>query len=201
MIRGYLKMKKEKNLNRMIKISLLSAIAFVLMYVDIPLIPAFPWLKMDLSDVPALMGAFAFGPLTGVLIELLKNVLIILFKGTSTGLVGELGNFLVGGSLILPAAIIYHRNKSKKAAIVGMITGFISIEIVGILVNAYLLLPAFGMHMSASELMNYIVFGLLPFNGLKSILVSVVTFLLYKRLSVALFKVEPMLGEPKKNLI
>ncbi|MGL4730696.1 MAG: ECF transporter S component [Clostridium sp.] len=194
-------MKKEKNLNRMIKISLLSAIAFVLMYVDIPLIPAFPWLKMDLSDVPALMGAFAFGPLTGVLIELLKNVLIILFKGTSTGLVGELGNFLVGVSLILPAAIIYHRNKSKKAAIVGMITGFISIEIVGILVNAYLLLPAFGMHMSASELMNYIVFGLLPFNGLKSILVSVVTFLLYKRLSVALFKVEPMLGEPKKNLI
>ncbi|GAA0125847.1 ECF transporter S component [Clostridium senegalense] len=191
-------MKQEKKLNKMIKISLLSAIAFILMYVEIPVIPAFPWLRMDLSDVPALMGAFAFGPLIGVIIELFKNILIILFKGTATGLVGELANFLVGISLVLPASIIYHRKKSKKTAIIGMILGFLSIEVVAILVNIYILLPAFGMHMAGKELINYIVFGLIPFNGVKSIIVSFTTFLLYKRLSITLFKVEPMLGEPKK---
>ncbi|WP_061996292.1 ECF transporter S component [Clostridium sp. ATCC 25772] len=191
-------MKQEKKLNKMIKISLLSAIAFILMYVEIPVIPAFPWLRMDLSDVPALMGAFAFGPLIGVIIELFKNILIILFKGTATGLVGELANFLVGISLVLPASIIYHRKKSKKTAIIGMILGFLSIEIVAILVNIYILLPAFGMHMAGKELINYIVFGLIPFNGVKAIIVSFTTFLLYKRLSITLFKVEPMLGEPKK---
>ena len=191
-------MKQEKKLNKMIKISLLSAIAFILMYVEIPVIPAFPWLRMDLSDVPALMGAFAFGPLIGVIIELFKNILIILFKGTATGLVGELANFLVGISLVLPASIIYHRKKSKKTAIIGMILGFLSIEVVAILVNIYILLPVFGMHMAGKELINYIVFGLIPFNGVKSIIVSFTTFLLYKRLSITLFKVEPMLGEPKK---
>lgn len=191
-------MNNQKRLNKMIKISLLSAIAFILMYVEIPVIPAFPWLRMDLSDVPALMGAFAFGPLIGVIIELFKNILIILFKGTATGLVGELANFLVGISLVLPASIIYHRNKSKKTAIIGMILGFLSIEVVAILVNMYILLPAFGMHMAEKELINYIVFGLIPFNGVKSIIVSFTTFLLYKRLSVTLFKVEPMLGGPKK---
>ncbi|GAA0117489.1 ECF transporter S component [Clostridium senegalense] len=191
-------MNNQKRLNKMIKISLLSAIAFILMYVEIPVIPAFPWLRMDLSDVPALMGAFAFGPLIGVIIELFKNILIILFKGTATGLVGELANFLVGISLVLPASIIYHRNKSKKTAIIGMILGFLSIEVVAILVNMYILLPAFGMHMAGKELINYIVFGLIPFNGVKSIIVSFTTFLLYKRLSVTLFKVEPMLGGPKK---
>ena len=191
-------MNNQKRLNKMIKISLLSAIAFILMYVEIPVIPAFPWLRMDLSDVPALMGAFAFGTLIGVIIELFKNILIILFKGTATGLVGELANFLVGISLVLPASIIYHRKKSKKTAIIGMILGFLSIEVVAILVNMYILLPAFGMHMAGKELINYIVFGLIPFNGVKSIIVSFTTFLLYKRLSITLFKVEPMLGEPKK---
>lgn len=179
----------------MVKISLLSALAVILMYIDIPLIPAFPWLKIDFSDVPALMGAFAFGPLVGVVIELLKNILILLVKGTSTGFVGEMANFIVGVSLILPASIIYHRNKCKKSAVIGMIVGGICIEVVGIIANAYFILPAYGMKMVGAELANYIVFGLLPFNGLKAILVSVVTYILYKKLSLAIFKVEPNLDK------
>ncbi len=198
-------MKKNENssLDRMIKISLLSAVAVILMYIDIPLLPAFPWLKIDFSDVPALMGAFAFGPLTGVVIELLKNILILLVKGTGTGFVGEIANFLVGVSLVLPAAMIYHRNKCKKSAIIGMIVGGLSIEIIGIVVNTFLLLPAFGMKMAGAELTNYILFGLLPFNGIKAILVGIVTFVLYKRLSLAIFKVEPKLDNKKvvKNQI
>ena len=104
----------NNNTSKMIKISLLSALALILMYIDFPVIPLFPWLKIDLSDVPALIGAFGFGPLAGVLIELIKNIVIVLIKGTQTGFVGEIANFLVGVALILPAALVYHKNKSKK---------------------------------------------------------------------------------------
>ncbi len=179
-------------------ISLLSAIAVILMYIDFPVIPIFPWLKIDLSDVPALMGAFAFGPLAGVIIELMKNLLILIVKGTGTGFVGELANFLVGVALVWPAALVYKKNKTKKTAILGMVLGVLCIEVVGILANVYLLLPAYGMAMSKAELMQYVTVGLIPFNGIKSILVCGITYALYKKVSVSIFKVEPMLDKPKQ---
>lgn len=189
---------KTLNTNRFIKLSLLSAIAVILMYIDFPVIPIFPWLKIDLSDVPALMGAFAFGPLAGVIIELMKNLLILIVKGTGTGFVGELANFLVGVALVWPAALVYKKNKTKKTAILGMGLGVLCIEVVGILANVYLLLPAYGMAMSKAELMQYVTVGLIPFNGIKSILVCGITYALYKKVSVSIFKVEPMLDKPKQ---
>ncbi|HBI6897172.1 TPA: ECF transporter S component [Clostridium perfringens] len=189
---------KTLNTNRFIKLSLLSAIAVILMYIDFPVIPIFPWLKIDLSDVPALMGAFAFGPLAGVIIELMKNLLILIIKGTGTGFVGEFANFLVGVALVWPAALVYKKNKTKKTAILGMVLGFLCIEVVGILANVYLLLPAYGMAMSKVELMQYVTVGLIPFNGIKSILVCGITYALYKKVSVSIFKVEPMLDKPKQ---
>ncbi|GAA0095541.1 ECF transporter S component [Clostridium perfringens] len=189
---------KTLNTNRFIKLSLLSAIAVILMYIDFPVIPIFPWLKIDLSDVPALMGAFAFGPLAGVIIELMKNLLILIVKGTGTGFVGELANFLVGVALVWPAALVYKKNKTKKTAILGMALGILCIEVVGILANVYLLLPAYGMSMSKAELMQYVTVGLIPFNGIKSIVVCGITYALYKKVSVSIFKVEPMLDKPKQ---
>ncbi|MDU2826926.1 MAG: ECF transporter S component [Clostridium perfringens] len=189
---------KTLNTNRFIKLSLLSAIAVILMYIDFPVIPIFPWLKIDLSDVPALMGAFAFGPLAGLIIELMKNLLILIVKGTGTGFVGELANFLVGVALVWPAALVYKKNKTKKTAILGMALGVLCIEVVGILANVYLLLPAYGMAMSKAELMQYVTVGLIPFNGIKSILVCGITYALYKKVSVSIFKVEPMLDKPKQ---
>ncbi|EJT6473018.1 ECF transporter S component [Clostridium perfringens] len=189
---------KTLNTNRFIKLSLLSAIAVILMYIDFPVIPIFPWLKIDLSDVPALMGAFAFGPLAGVIIELMKNLLILIVKGTGTGFVGELANFLVGVALVWPAAMVYKKNKTKKTAVLGMVLGILCIEVVGILANVYLLLPAYGMAMSKAELMQYVTVGLIPFNGIKSILVCGITYALYKKVSVSIFKVEPMLDKPKQ---
>jgi len=183
----------------MIKISLLSSLALILMYIDFPVIPLFPWLKIDLSDVPALVGAFGFGPLAGVLIELIKNILIVLIKGTQTGLVGETANFLVGVALILPAAFVYNRKKSKKTAILGMVLGAVCIEVVGIVANVYFLLPAYGMQMSPAESIKYITLGLLPFNGIKALMVSVLTYVLYKRVSVSVFKVEPNFGSPENK--
>lgn len=181
----------NKNTSKMIKISLLSALALILMYLDFPVIPIFPWLKIDLSDVPALLGAFGFGPIAGVLIELIKNILIVLIKGTNTGLVGETANFLVGVSLVLPASLIYYKNKSKRSAILGMILGAACMEIVGIIANVYFLLPAYGMQMSRAEALQYVTIGLLPFNGIKALMVSVITYVLYKKVSVAIFCEEP----------
>ncbi len=183
---------KQKDLTTYIKISLLSAIAVILMYIDFPVIPLFPWLKIDLSEVPVLMGAFAFGPMTGIVIELIKNLLIIVFKGTYTGFVGEVANFIVGISLVVPASTIYKRNKTKKSAIIGMIVGILILEIVGIIANVYFLLPAYGMKMDSSQLMQYVTLGLLPFNGIKGIIVSISTYLLYKRLSLSIFRSEYM---------
>ena len=187
------------NTNKMIKISLLSALALILMYIDFPIIPLFPWLKIDLSDVPALIGAFGFGPLAGVLIELIKNIVIVLIKGTQTGFVGETANFLVGVSLILPAALVYHKKKNKKNAIVGMVLGAVCMEVVGIVANIYFLLPAYGMQMSPAESIKYITVGLLPFNGIKALIVSVLTYVLYKRISVSVFKAEPNFGSPENK--
>ena len=192
--------QQNKNLNKFIKISLLSAIAVVLMYMDfpIPFLP-FPWLKIDLSDVPALMGGFAFGPMAGILIELLKNLLILIVKGTGTGFVGETANFIIGVSLVAPAAWVYHRNKSKKTALLGMLLGFVCIQIVGIIANVYFLIPAYGMQMSAEESIRYVTVGLLPFNGIKAIMVSAITYVLYKRVSLAIFKVDSNFDTKRKR--
>ncbi|MBS5926196.1 MAG: ECF transporter S component [Clostridium sp.] len=190
-------MNTSKNLSKFVKIALLSAIAVVIMLFEIPLIPLFPWLKMDLSELPVLIGAFAFGPMTGVIIEGLKILLNLLMTGSATGFVGELANFIIGVSFVVPAAMIYHRNKSKKSAIIGMIVGGLFMEVAGILANIYLLLPAFGMS-GKIDIAQYIMVGLIPFNGLKAILVSAITMLVYKKLSVSIFKVDPGFDKSKE---
>lgn len=192
--------QNQKNLNKFIKISLLSAIAVILMYFDfpIPFLP-FPWLKIDLSDIPALMGGFAFGPVAGVLIELLKNLLILIVKGTGTGFVGEMANFIIGASLVFPAAWIYHKNKSKKTAFLGMLVGSLSMQVIGIIANVYFLLPAYGMKMAPNEIVNYVTAGLLPFNGVKAIMVCGITYVLYKKVASVIFDVDSNFDSVKKG--
>lgn len=192
-------MNTNKKLNVYIKIGMLSAIAFILMMFEFPIVPAFPWLKIDLSDMPALMGAFAFGPIAGIAIELLKNVLNVLLMGTSTGGVGEFANFLIGVSFIVPASIIYKKFRTRTSAIFGMLLGTVSIIIIGILANVFILLPLYGMHMDSKQLMSYILIGLIPINGLKAILNSGITLVLYKKLSKSIFKVDPMLTNRNNN--
>ncbi|HCW54391.1 MAG TPA: ECF transporter S component [Clostridium sp.] len=187
----------KNNTNRLIKISLLSAVALLLMYFDFPVIPAFAWLKMDLSDVPALLGAFGFGPLVGVAIELIKNILYFFTKGASFA--GVLANFLFGAALVFPAGIIYNLKKSKVSAITGMIVGTVIMEIAGIFGNIYILLPLYGMHMSADQLTQYVIAGIVPFNAVKALIVNVITYFVYKRVSVAIFKVEPNFGAGVKD--
>ena len=193
-------MNSSKNLNKMVKISLLAAISVVLMYFDFPIIPAFPWLQIDLSEVPALMGGFAYGPITGGIIVILKVILRFLLKGTGTAFVGEIANIIVGLALVVPAAYIYHRNKSKKTAIIGMFSGALVMQIAGILANIYILLPLYGMQMEGAALANYVFLGIVPFNAVKALMVSVITYLLYKKVSRVIFKVDSKFENTKKEV-
>ena len=189
----------KSNINKMVKVSLLTGIAFILMFIEIPVVPIFPWLKMDVSDVPALMGAFAFGPLTGILIEFLKVVMHFLLTVSSTGGVGEVANFMIGVSFIAPASLIYWKSKSKKTAIIGMIVGLLAMEVVAILANIYFLLPVYGMKMAPTELIKYVTVGLLLFNTIKGFIISILTYMLYKKVSATIFKVEPNFGSKEKH--
>ncbi len=185
--------------NRMVKISVLAVIAFIIMLfeVSVPLFPGF--LKMDLSDVPPLLGAFALGPMAGVVIELIKNILHVVIRGTYTAAVGELSNFILGAIFVFTAGSIYLIKKDKKHAIIGMLLGTILMSIAGVLTNYYMIIPfytkAMGLPLDTIiemgtianpriiDLKTMIVYGVTPFNILKGIAISVVVSLIYKKLS------------------
>ena len=187
------------NARTLTQISLLSALAAILMLFEIPLWFAPSFYQIDLSEVPVLIGSFAMGPMAGVLIELVKNLLKLIFNGTLTGGVGEGANFLIGCAFIVPSAIIYHRNKTKRGALMGMIIGTATLTIIGSFLNAYILLPvyskAFGLPLEAliemgtainpriTSLTSLVMLAVAPFNLLKGVVVSIITSVLYKKIS------------------
>ena len=150
--------------------------------------------------MPALMGGFALGPVAGVLIELIKNILNILIKGTDTGGIGELSNFIVGSFFIVPASIIYMRNKSKKNAVLGLLAGVVFMTVSACFSNYFLILPLYQKFMPLEQIIessplsivkdmrSFILFAIAPFNLLKSSIVSSITLLTYKKLSPVLHK-------------
>ncbi|MGI6440463.1 MAG: ECF transporter S component [Tissierellia bacterium] len=186
------------------KIGILSAIAFVLMFFQVPLPFAPPFMQVDLSDVPSLIGAFAMGPIPGMLIVLLKNILHSIIQGSQTQFVGELSNFIVGSAFVMIASWIYHRNKSFRTAILGTIAGILVMSIVATASNYFVVFPlyaaAFGLKIEvlvnmAAELNGWVggyesmmLFAVLPFNLVKGMIVGFATMLLYKRVSPILHK-------------
>lgn len=199
--------KKEKifTTRKMTIIGMFSAISAVLMVLEVPLPFAPPFYKIDLSELPALVGGFAFGPVAGVMIEFCKVLLKLMTKGTSTALVGDMANFVVGCSFILPATFLYWLKKSKKSAIFSSIVGTLLMTGVGSWLNAVYLLPTFakmygmpllpdGSGVSIVELgtkvnayivdvTSLVLFAVVPLNLLKGTLVTLVTILIYKKLS------------------
>ena len=128
----------------MVQVAMLGAAAVVLMFFDIPLPFAPSFYKIDLSEVPVLIGAFAMGPLAGAAIELIKILLNLVMKGSTTAGVGEVANFLIGCAYVMPAAWIYKTQKTKKNAMIGMAVGTVFLAAAGGLLNAFVLLPAYA---------------------------------------------------------
>ena len=182
--------------------AIFSAMAGVLMFIEIPLFFAPSFYEIDLSEIPIMICTFYLGPVSGVVAELLKIIVKLVFKGTTTAFVGDFANFVVGCSFVLPASCIYHMKKSKRGALIGMIAGTLVMTIFGSLFNAVYLLPTFaelfGMPLEAiNSVSTLVLFCVVPFNLLKGIIVTVLTMLLYKRISPLLHKGDKKLAERK----
>ena len=184
--------------------AIFASLAGVLMFLEIPLFFAPSFYKIDLSEIPILVCTFYLGPVAGVAAELVKIMVKLLLKGTSTAFVGDFANFVVGCSFVLPASIIYHARPGKRSALVGMAAGTLVMTVFGSAFNAIYLLPKFaalyGMPMEAiigmgtkinpriTSVGTLVLFAVVPFNLLKGVIDSALTFLLYKRISPLLHK-------------
>ncbi len=179
-------------------IAVLSAVSFILAFFEfpVPLSPSFA--RMDISDFPALIGAFAFGPAAGVMIELIKNLLQLM--SSATGGIGELANFLMGSSFVWTAGFIYKRHKTKKGALVAGIIGSVVMGIAAILTNYFILLPLFSQFMPVDQLiaafsefmpfiktkLDVVLYNAFPFNVLKGLAITMLAMFTYKSLSPVL---------------
>lgn len=186
---------------KMAMVGMFSAIAMILHLFDFPLPFAPGFYKLDFSELPILVGTFAFGPAAGVLMEFIKILLKLVFKGTNTAFVGDLANFVVGCSFILPASLVYVFRKNKKSAVAGCVTGTLIMTLFGTAFNAIYLLPAFAemYHMPLDELLamgaavnplmtegsivSFVAVCVAPLNLIKGVSVSFITMLIYKPLS------------------
>jgi riboflavin transporter FmnP len=191
---------KRPNIRVMTVSAMLAAVSAVLMFIEFP-IPIFPsFLKFDFSDLPALIGAFSFGPIAGLAIELIKNLFHLL--RTQTGGVGELANFIVGCALVLPAAIVYRKWKTRRGAVIGIVAGIVVMAIAAAFANYYITLPFFTSFMPIDAIIemcaklipavdskfDVVLLSIVPFNLMKGVVICLITFLLYKHLSRLIHK-------------
>ncbi len=179
---------------------MLSAVAFILMYIDFPiplLMPSF--IKMDISDLPEILGAFALGPVYGIVIALIKNLLIMVIKGTTTAGTGELCNFLMGAVFAFTAGMIYKYNKTKRGALTAALSGAVAMAVLSLPINYFISYPAYvkfyglpleaiiGMYQailpSADSLLKCLVIFNMPFTLVKGLIDVALCFVIYKPLS------------------
>ena len=186
--------KSTLSVQYLTRIAILGALASILFMIEIPVIAFY---KLDLSTIPVLLGAFSMGPLPGMAILLIKDLTGMLHS--SSGFVGELADFIMSAAYVLPAAVVYRLQKSRKGAVIGMTVGTLLMIVVAVLVNWKIMIPfymgAFNMPMEAVVGMaqkalpfvdtewKLLLCVTAPFNILKGVVLSVVTYLIYKPLS------------------
>lgn len=179
--------RKNSKIQKMVKIGILGAIGYVLMILNFPF-PGFPaFLQIDFSDVPALIAALVMGPMAGIMVELLKNILDFMMTGSDTGIpVGHFANFIGGVSFILPVYYLYKKTGTKKGMILGLIGGTIILAGFMSVMNYYVLLPLYSKllnwNMSGPEIRAYITAAIIPFNLIKGSIIAVVFLLLFDKL-------------------
>ncbi len=199
-------MERKLSAAKIAKIAIFAAMSFILYFVKTPLGFIFPpWLEIHVSDIPALIGGFSLGPVSGVVIVLIKCLLKLPFS--STGIVGELADFLVGVALVLPSSLFYKFNKTKKGAIISLVLGSVCSVIFSVLTNVFISVPTFMvvLGLTLEDLVSmcavipnittdnfylyYSLFAVIPFNLLRCLLSSLLTMLIYKRLTGLINKI------------
>lgn len=187
--------RSKLSVRRMVTVALLSAMASVLMFFSfsVPFMPSF--IKMDFSELPAIIGAFALGPGAGVTVCLVKNLVNLFF--TTTAGIGELCNFLLGVCFVLPAGFIYRAHKSRRGAFIGALAGAVSMALLSIVTNYFIIYPIYANFMpmeailgaykaiypGADTLLKALLIFNTPFTFLKGMASVAITFLVYKKLS------------------
>ena len=190
--------KKGMALSTLTKIAMLSAVAGVLMLFETPLWFAPPFYKLDLSELAVMVGALSMGPMAGAIIELIKILLNFVLNGTITGGVGEVGNLLVGCAFVVPAAWIYKKMHNAKGMLLGMAAGIVCLVALGSIVNYFVLLPVYAtvfgqpleyfiqmgnaLNPAIVDFNTFILFAVAPFNLLKGVIISALTFVIYRKL-------------------
>ncbi len=181
---------------KMVQIAILSAIAYGLMFISVPL-PLFPsFLKIDLSDIPAILGGLAFGPFAGFVVVFIKNFLQMI-TATTTGGVGEVANTIIGGAYVVVLCMVFKRRTSFKGLVMGFVIGTLVMIAVGMLMNYTVLLPFYGKIMGMEAIIGmgkainpgvdsvgaFVLWFIGPFNLVKGIIVALVTLPLYKKMA------------------
>ena len=194
-----MKTKQKFKTRDLTVIAMLGAICCVLMHIDFPLPFMPPFMNFDLCGLVELIGGFAMGPLQAFAIIMVKILLKLATEGTSSAFTGELQNVLLSCAYVLPPVILYHRNKTKRTAMVGMATGTIFCSIVAVFTNLFIIIP-FYMTLMGQEMGYFIqmcaeanpmvqnaatlaIFGIIPFNLIKCSINSLGAMVLYKRIS------------------
>lgn len=183
---------REQNSQRLVKmvvVALLSAVSVVLFFISFPLPLLPPYLKVDFSDVPALLAALVFSPLIGIIIIFIKNVLYFFVSG-ATDPIGVVANFIAGVIYIYPVAYFYHRYKKAKNVMVGLAIGTIAMAIVMSILNYIIIIPAYAWFLGAEDMAiptvkaYTVMAGVLPFNFIKGVIVGILFVLLFIRMDV-----------------
>ena len=189
--------QEKRNANAMFNLTrcgLLAAMAVILYYIEIPVVAFY---KLDLSTMPAILAGFAMGPVQGAAVVIVKNLVHML--GTSTACVGEMADILMSCAFVIPASLLYRRNKTRKGALRAMLAGGAAMTAAGVLVNYFILIPAYQVLMNlpleviigmgqkvlgfVDSTLKLVIFITAPFNLLKAAVLSGTTYLLYKRVS------------------
>ena len=201
-----MKSTKFLTVSTLVKISILSAIGYILMFISVPLPMLFPeFLKIDISDLTALLGGISLGPMAGVTIAFLKNLLQFITGMSTTGGVGEFANFLIGGSFVFTVSYIYSKKRNIQGVIIGLVSGMVVMTVVGCVANYFIILPFYAtigwsidavVSMGAARnpvidsKMSFVIWMIAPFNILKSGLMSLLTLPMYKKTEKILNRVK-----------
>ena len=189
---------------RLTMASILGAMAFILMYFNFGIPFLSPFAEFDGSALPELIGGFILGPVGAVEIISIKLILILILKGTSSMFTGEIQNFLLSVSYVLPAVLYYRNHKTKKGAIIGIVLGSIISVITAIFTNIYIIFPfyirLYGMSWDSivsmcsavnpwiKDIPTMIAFSIVPFNVISRTATSIITVMVYKKVSIPLKK-------------
>ena len=190
-------MNSVNKTRKLVGTAMLSAVGAILMYIGIklPFMPSF--ITLDMADLPALIGSFAYGPARGAVICVLKNLLHLLIQGSQTGGVGEISNALLGIFFVVPAGLIYSKMKSKKGAFIGALVGAVAMAVMSIFSNYYFVYPVYTNFMpmeaiiaaysainpKVTNLGQALIMFNMPFTFMKGMISLAISMLIYKPLS------------------